>query len=68
MEIDNNVLIAIVLGVLVVIAGVQAFQMASLKNRVSSGGSVAAPVAAGGSGQAQLPSSIDNLPGMVGGC
>ncbi|MAF35432.1 hypothetical protein CMO91_06345 [Candidatus Woesearchaeota archaeon] len=69
MEINNNVIIAVVLGVLVVIAGVQAFQMASLKNNVQQGGGAAAqPVASGGGGGAQLPSNIQNLPGMVGGC
>ncbi len=58
-----------VLGVLVVIAGVQAFQMASLKGNVQSGGgAVAQPVASGGGGGAQLPSNLQNLPGMVGGC
>lgn len=67
MEINNNVIIAVVLGILVVIAGVQAFQMASLKNNVGSG-SVAQPVASGASGGAQLPSNLQNLPGMVGGC
>ncbi len=70
----QNVVIAIVLGALVLIAAVQAYQLIGLKNQISSGnvqlGAVGVPVAqAGGAGGAPaLPSSLQNLPGMVGGC
>ena len=69
---NKNVVVAIVLGVLVLIAAVQAFQLVSLKSSLAGGSvrtaSVGAPsVAAGGAG-ASVPSSVQNLPGMVGGC
>ncbi len=63
---NKNVVIAIVLGALVLIAGVQAFQLFGLKTKLSSGQtSMAAPAA---QGNAQLPSNLENLPSMVGGC
>lgn len=70
---NKNVVIAIVLGVLIVIAAVQMFQMFSLKSTLSgrTGGAaqVSAPVqSGGGGGGAQLPSNLQNLPDMVGGC
>lgn len=71
---NQNVVIAIVLGALVLIAAVEAYQLMGIKNKISSGGVQVAtagtptPQAAGGSGGAQLPSSLQNLPGMVGGC
>ena len=70
---NKNVVIAIVLGVLVVIAGVQAYQLMGLKNRLSASGSVSgagvgsAPATTQGSSP-QLPSNLQNLPSMVGGC
>ncbi len=70
---NQNVVIAIVLGALVLIAAVEAYQLMSIKNNIASGGvqigSAGAAPLAGGSGAApSLPSSLDNLPGMVGGC
>lgn len=71
---NQNVVIAIVLGALVLIAAVEAYQLMGIKNKIASGGlqvaSAAAPSAqaGGGSGSPQLPSSLQNLPGMVGGC
>lgn len=70
---DKNVIISLVLGVLVVIAVLQAVQLVGLKNKLSGGavntGSANVPVQAGGSGNgAQLPSNLQNLPQMVGGC
>lgn len=68
---EKNVVLAIVLGALVLIAGLQAYQLFSLKNKVSSGNlqtvSGASVPAAGQSG-ASLPSNLQNLPSMVGGC
>ncbi len=67
---DKNVIIAIVLGALVLVAGIQAFSLMSLTSKVQSGGvAVSAPAqASGGSSGAALPSSLQNLPSMVGGC
>jgi len=68
---NKNMVIAIVLGALVLIAGIQAFQLFSLKTTLASGGgsSVAATQSSGGSGGSpKLPSSLENLPTMVGGC
>lgn len=71
---NKNLIIAIVLGALVLIAVVQAWQLVSIKSAVASGSistaSVSTPTAAGGGGGsgANLPSNLQNLPGMVGGC
>jgi len=70
---NQNVVIAIVLGALVLIAAVEAYQLMGIKDKIASGnvqiGAAAAPAqAGGGSGSPQLPSSLQNLPGMVGGC
>ena len=63
---DKNIVIAIVLGALVLIAGVQAFQLFTLKDKLSSGQlSAGAPVQGG---SPQLPDNLQNLPSMVGGC
>ena len=68
---NKNVIIAVVLGVLVLIAGVQAWQLMGIKSKISTGGAgLTVPTAAGPSvsGSPQLPSNLQNLPGMVGGC
>lgn len=67
---DKNVVIAIVLGALVLIAGVQAFQLFTLKNKIAEGSfSSGATTQTGASTSSpQLPSSLQNLPSMVGGC
>ncbi len=70
---------AVILGVLVVISLVQAFQLNNLKTSVAEGdvsvssASSSTPTAAstgtGDSGRtSELPSSIKDLPKMVGGC
>lgn len=70
---NKNVVIAIVLGVLVVIAGWQAYQLSGLKSRILANGPVSgagvgsAPSTSSGSSP-QLPSNLQNLPSMVGGC
>jgi len=68
---DKNVVIAIVLGVLVLIAGVQAFQLFTLKNKLADGqfstNTATGAASPSGSGP-QLPSNLQNLPNMVGGC
>ena len=67
---NKNAIIAIVLGVLVLIAGVQAFQLFSLKNKLAEGQlSTGTPTqAAPSGGSPKLPSNLQNLPSMVGGC
>lgn len=70
---NKNVVIAVVLGVLVLIAAVQAFQLVGLKAKLAGGAVQAsasgpAPLASGGAGGAELPANIQNLPSMVGGC
>jgi len=69
---DKNVVIAIVLGALVLIAAVQAVQLFSIKNKLATGQMQTATSGANvqssaGSG-ASLPSNLQNLPSMVGGC
>lgn len=70
---EKNTLVLVVLGVLVVVALVQAFQLTGLKEKVAGGAvatatSTVTPQAGSGSQQAKLPSSLENLPSMVGGC
>ena len=65
----TNIIIAVILGVLVVIAAFQMFQIFGIKNNIASGaavksGAAVAPTASGGG----VPSNIQNLPSMVGGC
>lgn len=70
---NQNVVIAIVLGALVLIAAVEAYQLMGIKNKIASGNvqvgaAGVTPQSGGGAGSPVLPSSLDNLPGMVGGC
>lgn len=68
---EIKTIMAIVLGVLVVLSVLQAFQLRELKEEVSSGGFSAAAVSGSGqasSEEASLPSNIQDLPQMVGGC
>jgi hypothetical protein len=73
LKMNQNVVIAIVLGALVLIAAVEAYQLMGIKNKIESGnvqvGAAGTPVqSGGGAGAPALPSSLQNLPGMVGGC
>jgi hypothetical protein len=67
---NKNMVIAIVLGALVLIAGVQAFQLFSLKTKLASGEISTGTVTQSSSGGSapQLPSNLQNLPSQVGGC
>lgn len=71
---NQNVVIAIVLGALVLIAAVEAYQLMGIKSSLASGnvqvGAAAAVPQSGApaGGAPALPSSLQNLPGMVGGC
>ncbi len=74
----TTTIVAIILGVLVLISVVQAFQLNGLKTKVAEGqlsvGSsdskttVATSSGSSGKSTASLPSSVKNLPQMVGGC
>lgn len=73
----TTTIVAIILGVLVLISVVQAFQLNGLKEKiaegqlsVSSSSGKITPSASEDSSKrtAALPSSIKNLPQMVGGC
>ncbi|MFQ5474460.1 MAG: hypothetical protein ACE5DM_01360 [Candidatus Nanoarchaeia archaeon] len=72
----KTTVVAIILGVLVLISVVQAVQLSSLKTKLAEGeqtsvgtASSPAPVASSGAQRsAALPSSVKNLPQMVGGC
>ena len=73
----QTTIIAVVLGVLVLISVVQAFQLNSFKEKVAEGqvslkssSSSTSAASAGGSSKrtVSLPSSVKDLPQMVGGC
>ena len=73
----TTTIVAVILGILVLISVVQAFQLNSLKDKITEGqlevksSSSTTPVASSGdSGKktASLPASVKNLPKMVGGC
>lgn len=74
----KNVIISIVIGLLVVIAAVQALQLTSLKAKISDASfsiarssSQSVPVASGGGssgGGNTVAANIADLPSMVGGC
>lgn len=64
---NRNVIIVIVLVVLVLLTAVQAIQLSSLKTSISTG-KVSVGSAPSTSGGASVPSSIQDLPSMVGGC
>ncbi len=63
---------AIVLGALVVVAALQAFQLFGLKSQLGSGTvqttTATTPAQAGSGSGNSVPSNIQNLPSMVGGC
>ncbi|MBI4453669.1 hypothetical protein HY636_03420 [Candidatus Woesearchaeota archaeon] len=75
---EKRTIMAIVLGLLVVVSLVQAFQLNGLKNKItdsqlkmsSNSGSTSTSVASGDGSKktAALPSNIKELPQMVGGC
>ncbi len=72
---EQKKVVAIILGILVIISVIQAFQLSSLKSKMTEGKlSVKSPSASAstssgsGSKPAALPASVKNLPQMVGGC
>ena len=68
---NKNTIIVIVLAVLVLIAAVQAVELNQLKAKIVSNdistSAVTTKTSSSGSG-ASLPSNLNNLPQMVGGC
>ena len=68
---NKNLVIVVALVILVVVAGLQAWQLTSLKSQLSDSsatlktGSASSNVA---STQSKAQSGLDNLPDMVGGC
>ena len=70
----QTTIVAIILAVLLLVSVVQAFQLTSLKSKIVDGkvslGATksSTPLATGGSSTGSLPSSIKDLPQMVGGC
>ena len=72
---EQKTIIALILGVLVLVSVVQAVQLYSLKEKVSTGNfkvsSAAGGVSTAASGSKQVgsvPASVKELPKMVGGC
>lgn len=68
---NKNLLIMIVLAVLVLVSAVQAVQLNDLRTKIASGEiktTGAATANTPSSGAASVPSNIQNLPSMVGGC
>ncbi len=73
---NQKTIIALVLAVLVVVSLVQAFQLYGLREKVKSGGlkvgsspgTVAVASAGSGRTVGAVPSSVKELPSMVGGC
>ncbi len=70
-------LMAIILGILILVSVVQAFQLNGLKEKIAKGqvsigssSNTGSTTSSGGSNQrtSALPSSVKNLPKMVGGC
>jgi hypothetical protein len=75
MKMNKNTIMTIVMLVLVLVSVVQAFQLNTLKTDIAdaegisiSTGSGPAPVSGGGASGGSLPSSLDQLDNMVGGC
>ncbi|MBS3114514.1 hypothetical protein J4448_05420 [Candidatus Woesearchaeota archaeon] len=64
---NRNVIIVIVLVVLVLLTAVQAIQLSGLKTSISTG-KVNVGSAPSQSGSGGVPSNIQDLPSMVGGC
>ena len=73
----QTTIIALVLAVLVLVSAVQAFQLNTLKTKISEGkvsigsGKSATPLTSSGSSSGPpsgVPQSVSDLPQMVGGC
>ena len=64
---NRDVIIVVVLVVLVLLTAVQAIQLSSFKSHISSN-KVSVGNAPAQSASSNVPSDVNNLPNMVGGC
>lgn len=65
---EIKTIIAVVLVLLLIVVAVQAYQISSVKEKLTSGSVTAAASPQGGSVAAPAPSSAPASSGMVGGC
>ena len=68
---EKNIIIAVILGILVLVSVVQAFQLNALKDKIDEGKLTFGKTAGDSSTNSRssgLPSNIQDLPSMVGGC
>ncbi len=70
---NKNIILAIALGILVIVAGLQAYQLFSLKEKLTDSGIKLGSTTSGvsqktGSVTPNSAPSVDELPQMVGGC
>ena len=70
---NKNIIFAIILGILVLVSLVQAYQLTSLKSKLEAGavqigGAKSVPKTGGTSGTGATGDGLNNLPTMVGGC
>ncbi len=63
----TQTLLVVMIGLLVLMAGVQAVQLATVVNAIEEGG-ISSPVAVQTSGGAAKSSALSQLPTQVGGC
>ena len=70
--IDKNLLFTLLLGALILVSAVQAYQVSSIAGKISDDsvkiGSASSHVNPTSSGSGSVPSNIQDLPSMVGGC
>jgi len=68
----QQMILAVLLGILVLVSAVQAYQLNTLKSDIQESGLnvkvTGASTSSGPRQTGQLPSNIQNLPQMVGGC
>ncbi len=71
---NQSLIMSIILGIFIIISAFQSFQINSLKTQIETGGvkitssSESSYTSSGNSGKSAVPSSIQDLPDMVGGC
>ena len=72
MELNKNMIIVGILVLLVVASAVQAFQLINIKSNINNVGTnkvvKTTSSSTSTSGNAEVPTNLQNLPGMVGGC
>lgn len=68
---EKETIFAVIVGVLIVVSVIQAIQLVTLSKNIQAGifkTSVSSSASGSTSGNMQVPSNLENLPGMVGGC